>query len=244
LSTARSSARALFHHELLPVPVELRPLRTARRLRLRYDAGRHLLTLTGPWRMNRRDALAWAAEQRAWVDAQIAARLENEPFVPGAVIPLEGEDTLLVWSETRPRTPSLHEADGIRQLVCGGPRESFERRVEAWLRRRALETLSRETAEIAQMAGLAVRGVSVGDAGTRWGSCSSVGRIRYSWRLILAPVDVRRLVVAHEVAHVAHLNHGPEFKALERRLFGGDVTAARALLRSVGPGLRRFGRGR
>lgn len=244
MSTARSSARALFHHESLPVPVELRPVRTARRLRLRYDPGRDLLTLTGPWRMKQREALAWAAEQRAWVEAQIAARLEDQPFVPGAQVPLDGEDTLLVWTETQPRAARLHEAGGVRQIVCGGPRQSFERRVEAWLRRRALETLSRETAEAAQLAGLTVRGVSVGDAATRWGSCSSAGRIRYSWRLILAPVAARRLVVAHEVAHLAHLDHGPQFKALERRLFGNDVSAARALLRSAGPGLSRFGRRR
>ena len=33
--------------------------------------------------------------------------------------------------------------------------------------------------------------------------------IRLSWRLILAPPQVRRYVVAHEVAHLMHLDHGP-----------------------------------
>jgi predicted metal-dependent hydrolase len=84
--------------------------------------------------------------------------------------------------------------------------------------------------------------VSVGDAGSRWGSCSSQGRIRLSWRLILAPPDVRRYVVAHEVAHLRHLNHGAEFKALEARLFGAGVAAAKAELRRLGPRLRRLGR--
>jgi predicted metal-dependent hydrolase len=58
--------------------------------------------------------------------------------------------------------------------------------------------------------------------------------------LILAPPMVRRFVVAHEVAHLVHLNHGPEFKALEEQLFDGDVPAARALLRQVGGRLRRI----
>jgi len=84
----------------------------------------------------------------------------------------------------------------------------------------------------------------VGDAGTRWGSCSSEGRIRLSWRLILAPPEVRRYVAAHEVAHLVHLNHGPEFKALEARLFGPGLAQAKAGLRRIGPRLRRVGRRR
>jgi len=89
-----------------------------------------------------------------------------------------------------------------------------------------------------------VRSVSVGDADTRWGSCSSAGRIRYSWRLILAPPDARRYVVAHEVAHMRHLNHGPQFRTLERELFDGDRDAARLMLRRIGSRLKRIGRGR
>jgi len=50
--------------------------------------------------------------------------------------------------------------------------------------------------------------------------------------------------VAHEVAHLKHLNHGAEFKALEARLFGPGVAEAKAILRDVGPRLRRLGRGR
>jgi predicted metal-dependent hydrolase len=102
----------------------------------------------------------------------------------------------------------------------------------------------RETQEIAALAGKSVRSVTVGDAETRWGSCSSQGRIRYSWRLILAPPEARRYVVAHEVAHLVHLNHGAEFKSLERRLFGDETGPARELLRRCGPRLKRIGRGR
>jgi predicted metal-dependent hydrolase len=64
--------------------------------------------------------------------------------------------------------------------------------------------------------------------------------VRYSWRLILAPPEARRFVVAHEVAHLKHLDHGRRFKALERELFDGDVAAAERLLRSSAPRLRRI----
>ena len=236
-SSGRFSRRATL--DTLPVPLVIQPLRSARRVRLRFDSARGVLKLTCPARMSRRSALAWASEQREWIDDQLARVLPGNPFAPGAVFPLEGREVTLAWREADPRTPRL-DGDALR---CGGPREGVARRVEAFLRRRALDVLSRETAEIGATAGLAPSAVGIGDADTRWGSCSSQGRIRYSWRLILAPPDARRFVVAHEVAHLSHLNHGPEFKALEQQLFGGRVDQARALLRRVGPRLKRVGRG-
>ena len=233
-------SEALLHHEDLPVPLEIRGIRGARRLRLRLDEKRGVLKLTGPLRMNRKRALDWAIDQRAWVEMQLGAMLPPEPFVSGAVIPIEGEDVLLEWNEGGPRSPKL--ADG--RLASGGPIDGFARRTEAFLRRRALDTLSRESAEVALRAGVLLKGVSVGDADTRWGSCSSSGRIRYSWRLILAPPAVRRYVVAHEVAHLVHMDHGRAFKALERKLFEGDADAARLLLRRIGGRLKRIGRAR
>lgn len=222
----------------LPVPIEIRPIRSSRRLRLRYDDVRGILKLTCPVRTSRRAALAWALDQRDWIETQLARSLPGEPFVPGAVIPIEGRDMLLVWAQSAPRIPQFRSSE----LRCGGPEAGLERRVTAFLKRLAIETMSREVADFAAVAGVAVTGVSIGDAGTRWGSCTSEGRIRLSWRLILAPVEVRRYVVAHEVAHIAHLNHGPAFKALEARLFGPGLAEAKANLRRIGPRLRRLGR--
>jgi predicted metal-dependent hydrolase len=214
-------------------------MRSARRLRLRYDERRGVLKLTCPARMSRRSALAWAADQREWVDAQIRASAAGEPLVPGAVVPVAGHDRHLVWDERSSRVPTMTNAE----IHCGGPEAGFPARIERFLKRLALDLLSADTAEFAAKAGVSVRAVSVGDPDSRWGSCSAQGRIRYSWRLVMAPVEARRFVVAHEVAHLVHLNHGPEFKALEARLFGPAVSAAKALLRRDGPRLKRIGRG-
>jgi len=224
----------------LPVPVSIRPLRNARRLRLRFDEVSGTLKLTCPWRTSRRAALAWALDQHDWIEAQLARAEPGCPFEPGTLIPLEGDEVLLVWAPSARRTPLR---DGAT-ICCGGPRESFARRIELFLKRRALAVMSREVAEYAALADVTARSVSVGDAGTRWGSCSSEGRIRLSWRLILAPPVVRRYVVAHEVAHLRHLDHGAKFKTLEARLYGSGLAEAKALLRRLGPRLKRVGRRR
>ena len=236
LSTGRSEA--LHHHPGLPLPVAIRIHPRARRLRLRLDETRELILLTCPPRGSRKAALDWAAGQREWIDQRLAERQAPQPLAPGVVIPVEGIDTRLEWTDGGSRT--LVASPG--RLRCGGPREGFARRIESWLKARARERLSLETAATAAQVGVTVRRVSIGDAGTRWGSCSASGSIRYNWRLILAPPDVRRWVVAHEVAHRVHMNHSPEFKALEAELFDGDAQAARLLLRSLGPRLKWIGR--
>jgi hypothetical protein len=233
-SSARSEAAL---EAALPAPIEIKPLRSARRLRLRFDEASGVLKLTCPWRTSRRTALAWALDQRHWIEAQLARAGTPEPFADGAIIPIEGRDTLIRWDERARRTPEL--AGDV--LTCGGPVDGLSRRVETFLKRRALDTMSREAAEYAAAAGVTVRSVSVGDAGSRWGSCSSGGRIRLSWRLILAPPEVRQYVVAHEVAHLRHLNHGAEFKALEAWLFGPGLAQAKAKLKRLGPRLRLIG---
>jgi len=234
-SSARSEAAL---EAALPVPIEIRPLRNARRLRLRFDEASGKLRLTCPWRISRRSALSWALEQREWIEAQVARAEPGEPFEDGAIIPIEGEDVRIAWDPAARRTPEI--VDG--ELRFGGPESGLSRRVELFLKRRALDVMSREAAEYSAAADVTPSLVSVGDAGTRWGSCSSQGRIRLSWRLILAPPAVRRFVVAHEIAHLVHLDHGARFKALEARLYGDGLAEAKASLRRLGPRLRRLGR--
>ena len=235
-STSRSEAAL---EAALPAPIQVRHLKSARRLRLRFDEATGALKLTCPWRTSRKAALSWALDQRDWIDAQLARAEPGTQFAHGALIPIEGEMVRIAWDPHARRSPVLEGAE----LRAGGSESGLARRIEQFLKRRALETMSLEAAEYAAAAGAQIKAVSIGDAGSRWGSCSSQGRIRLSWRLILAPPEVRRYVVAHEVAHLVHLDHSAKFKALEARLYGPGLSEAKAALRRVGPRLKRIGRG-
>jgi predicted metal-dependent hydrolase len=221
----------------LPWPIELRHHPRAKSLKLRVDEARELLVLTLPRRISRQAALQWAQGQSPWVEAQLRRIEPGEPFQPGSVIPFEGRSVRLVWDQTLPRTPAV-SGD---VLQCGGPAAAFSARIERFLRAEARRNLSEVTAEMARRAGVTVSAVSVGDARSRWGSCSATGAIRYNWRVILAPPHLLRWLAAHEVAHRRHMNHGPAFLALEAELYGGHVAAARAELRALGPRLKRVG---
>ena len=210
----------------------------ARRMRLAVDPRDGKVRLTLPPRASLKKGLAWAEAQRAWIAAQQARLPGSLPLIPGARFPFAGRDIAIMHDLSATRTPRLDND----LLVCGGPREGLERRVERWLRAEALRVLSAETAEYAERAGVSVTRVSIGDPRGRWGSCASSGAIRYSWRLILAPDHVRRATVAHEVAHRIHMNHSPAFHRLVETLFETDPTPARHWLRRNGAALHWVGR--
>ena len=210
----------------------------ARRAKLSVDPASGRVRLVLPPRTPVKAALRWAEGQQAWIAAQQARLPRARPFVPGATIPFGDEALTIDLCETAPRRV---DRDGSL-LRCGGPRDSLTRRIESWLRREALRVLSAETAEFAARAGVGVTKVAIGDPRARWGSCTSSGVIRYSWRLILAPAFVRRATVAHEVAHRVHMNHGPEFHALVAGLDESDPDRSRAWLRANGAALHWIGR--
>src|SRR5690606_167802 len=61
--------------------------------------------------------------------------------------------------------------------------------------------------------GLVPRSIRVADFANGWGSCGPEGNILINWHLIFAPKKVLEYVVVHELAHLRHRSHGPEFWA-------------------------------
>jgi hypothetical protein len=232
------SSELQFERDGRSVGVTLKRSPRARVMRLRVDVRTGAVILTFPKRVSERKALQWAAGQRAWVEATLADLPAHAVLAPGAELPLYGLQHRLEWSECASRVPKLI---GDRILV-GGPLEGLEQRLIRWLKQQARVLLDAETREFADKAGVAVTRVGIGDPLSRWGSCSSSGAIRYSWRLILAPAWVRRATVAHEVAHRIYMNHGPQFHALVEELLGCDPKPARLWLRREGAALHRIGR--
>lgn len=222
----------------LGAPVVLKPSPNARVMRLRVDARTRSVLLTFPQRVPRRKALEWAATQRLWIEAALARVPAAVRIAPGGQVPLFGLPHRVEWDQGYRRQPLVEHG----RICIGGPAETLEPRILRWLQAQARSVLDAETREFATRAGVSVTRVGIGDPRSRWGSCSSSGAIRYSWRLILAPDWVRRATVAHEVAHRVHMNHGPQFHALVQQLLGHDPAPAREWLRREGASIHRFGR--
>ncbi|WP_167302581.1 M48 family metallopeptidase [Sphingobium vermicomposti] len=218
------------------VPVRVRRSARARAYRLSLDRTLGELRLSLPLRADIKRALGWAQGHEGWVRTQLAAQPAAVTLDDGETFPFEGRDLTICWTAGTSRSIRV-EGD---QLMLGGAAESVPQRVVRWLKARARAVLEVDTLAMAQDHGLIVTSVGIGDPRSRWASCSSSGGIRYSWRLILCPPDVRRATVAHELAHLLHMDHSPAFHAAHQRILGEDPRPARAWLRTHGSALHRF----
>lgn len=220
----------------LPLVIERRA--AAKGVRLRADPVQGVVRLGLPARGGTAAAAKLLDDHRGWLDTQVARWPAPLPFTPGAAIPFDGGTLYLEWSPGNARAPR-REGD---LLFVGGPQALLAGRTLRWLKAAALAELTPATLRYAAAVARPVTQIRVADPRARWGSCATTaGRIAYSWRLILAPPLVRNNVVAHEVAHLVHPNHGPSFHALLKQLDPND-RAAKAWLRIHGAGLHWVGR--
>jgi predicted metal-dependent hydrolase len=143
-----------------------------------------------------------------------------------------------ICRESDPTAPPVRIVD-CEIRVRGAP-EHVARRVKDHLVRLARVELSRRARIYAERIGRPIARVGVRDTRSRWGSCSAKGSLSFSWRLVLAPEPVVDYVVAHEVAHLAEMNHGPRFWRLVRTLTP-DCATPRAWLKRHRSGLFSYG---
>jgi predicted metal-dependent hydrolase len=104
--------------------------------------------------------------------------------------------------------------EGDSLVLAARPGADLDALAKRALQQRALEHFRHRTDHYAERLKLPAPAVALSSARTRWGSCSRKTGIRLNWRLIHLPVELGDYVVAHEVAHLIQMNHGPRFWAV------------------------------
>ena len=211
----------------------------ARRLGLRLDPADRVIRLTVPRGVSLRRAQDFVEDHKDWIEEKIATLPPLVPFEHGKTIPLLGRDRLIDISPPikGSRTKIELSDDMLRMETL---LENPSPRIEKFIKAFALDQLTSLSREKSAQIGKTVRSVKVRDTKSRWGSCAHDGGLSYSWRLIFAPRLAFDYVVAHEIAHLAHLNHGKEFWALCRDL-SEDFMEGEYWMRNHGHELMRYG---
>jgi predicted metal-dependent hydrolase len=219
------------------VPVQFKTNRRARRIILRLDYGQARLVIVLPKRTSRAEGRKFAHLNRAWIAERIGDFHDAVPFRHDCVIPFLGE-------QRRVR----HRADTQGGVWCeageihvAGRAEHLPRRLRDWLKIQAKREIEASARNMAERIGKRVKRISIRDTKSRWGSCTSAGELSFSWRLVFAPPHVMDYVIAHEVAHLREMNHGPRFWKLCGELCGRQASA-RDWLENHGTDLYRYGR--
>ena len=216
-----------------PVELNLRRSARARRISLRVSRVDGRVTLTLPHGLRESAALDFARSKEDWLRAQLQARPENATVGFGVMLPFEGRNRRIAPGEGR-RIVLDEES-----LAVPGPPDTVPSRLRAWLKTQARDRLVAASDAYAQALGHPYARITLRDTRSRWGSCSSAGGLMYSWRLILAPPEVLDYVAAHEVAHLAEMNHSPAFWAVVARLCPNHAQP-RQWLRTHGTDLHRY----
>ncbi|MCB9991724.1 MAG: M48 family metallopeptidase [Rhodospirillales bacterium] len=190
--------------------LKMRISKRARRLALRLDHDGRTMHLVVPVRFSVRKAQQFALEHREWIASKLAEAPPPIPFTDGALIPILGEErsVQVIFNPDRKIT-KVELSPGLLRITTN--RDDPGSRIVRHLKNEARATMAGLAQEKAALIGKSVKEVQVRDTKSRWGSCAPDGRICFSWRLVFAPWEAMDYVVAHEVAHLAHMNHSAAF---------------------------------
>ena len=126
-------------------------------------------------------------------------------------------------------TVRAHAVADNALYVPGGNESELRTGLSRIYKSEAQKYLAERTAVLAGRFGIIYRSVTIGNAGSRWGSCSRDGRLRYSWKLIQCAPELIDYVIIHELAHTLVFDHSasfwkkvckmePDFQVLRQRL--------------------------
>ena len=216
-----------------PVEITLRRSARTRRFSLRVSRLDGRVTLSMPLRARESEALRFAAEQEGWIRRTLADLPGLSVVRLGDALPVEGRMLTLLPGSGR----AVRMADDSL-LVPGDPAQ-VPARVGAYLKVTARDRLARACDRHSAALGLPYTRLTLRDTRSRWGSCAHDGALMFSWRLVMAPPQVLDYVAAHEVAHLAEMNHSPRFWSVVSRLFPGWQTQ-RAWLHDQGQALHGY----
>lgn len=171
-----------------------------------------------PLRLARAEIKAFVLQKQSWilakVDEQLSqlAEVPKRQYVDGEYLPLRGRSLRLRLQPRLKHTQRI--ADEL--YTPQAPAEKVAERIQAWYRKEAKRVLSEKTDRLTNQLGLQHAGVKIRKNKRRWGHCTSKGVLQFNWLIMLAPETVVDYLVAHEVCHLRHFNHGPQFWALVR----------------------------
>ena len=183
----------------------------ARRLTLRIDAGGRGLRITVPPGISAREVERFLDRHQGWLEQRLAKVPDRPQVRPGIKIPLRGVPHTIVHEPAKRGTVSAIMSENGPALTVHGDRLHLPRRIADFLKREAKREIEALVEKHCAAVGRRAKAIRFRDTTSRWGSCTSDGTLSFSWRIMMAPPAVINYLVAHEVAHLKEMNHGPKF---------------------------------
>lgn len=213
--------------------------RSQRRRRVAFLVDEHGLSVHVPWRASDRLVEQAILGAERWILAKLEEwsrrpRAPERAWCDGAALDYLGRQLCLSVAHDPSVTLTELREDG--RLTVQLPRPDDEGAVRAavvrWYRRHAERHFPDRVEHYASRLGVERPRLFLSDAAARWGSCNARREVRLNWRLMQAPEHLVDYVVAHELAHLLHLDHSSRFWRAVERIYP-EYVAARAELAAM-----------
>lgn len=208
--------------------------RNSRTMRLSVHPEKGLL-LSIPFCVSYSDAERYVLESREWIAKTMEKQMQKGEkllFTPKSQFNCRSTTLKFVATDSQNRILSAKINDFVVTVYYNPALVDFKlETVQKFIKKVILASMQMEAEkilfprieEISKRTGLTYRKVSIGNALTRWGSCSSNNDIILSCRLLLLPDHLVDFIILHELCHIAQLNHGPKFHELLNKLSNGKA---------------------
>jgi predicted metal-dependent hydrolase len=209
----------------------------ARRLSLRVDNKAGVIKLSIPkwtmqWQIDR-----FLKKNADWIAEKQSTLLPKVNITDGAVIPFRGGECEVIIEHHTKRTTLINAVDNIITIQTSRPDPTSN--LKRWIIDQARVVIEPLANAKALRIHKTIAKIDLRDPTSRWGSCSTDARLMFSWRVIMAPPYVLDYLVAHEVAHLKHMDHSKTFWDLCYDL-ADSPDEGRAWLKDNGNGLLRY----
>lgn len=157
-------------------------------------------------------------EKAGWIEEKLSkarshvSLLPRHDFLTGERFPYLGRDWPLAVVAFQKTPLTFDDKAGFSLDIAAFDRGEVI--FEQWYRDQARKLLAERVQHFAPLVGVSLPRLRITGAERRWGSCSTTGTVSFTWRLIMAPMDVIDYVVVHELAHLREMNHSVRFWAL------------------------------
>ena len=209
-------SKSIFFSEKPQIRVAIRRVRNSTRLSLRVSSISENVTLTAPLNTKQDVLLRFLESKETWLKDKLLKISDKKLQVDiGGLIPIFGSKKQLeICSESL----NVRIIGNSIRIPISVSKPGLS--VENYLKKLAMEELTNVTNYYCDKLGVSYSSIKLRDTRSRWGSCSSNSNLMFSWRLIMAPKNVIRYLVAHEVTHLKHFNHSSDFWFEVRSIFG------------------------
>jgi len=222
------------------LPLKVVQNHRARRLTLRIDTGGRGLRVTTPPGIAKREIDQFLYRHEDWITQRLREIPARPEVRPGIRIPIRGVPYRIVHEPAARGTVKIDRSDPDNpRLVVYGERAHLPRRIADFLKREAKRDIEKLVEKHCAAIGKRAKVIRYRDTSSRWGSCTATGTLSFSWRIMMAPRPVIDYLVAHEVAHLKELNHGPKFWRLCEKLCPA-TEECKAWLKKNGNALQAF----